>query len=328
MTSTVTVHTGPWRNWTKGPIYGGTITLTLRDGSILISFFALFVRLVGSHLWSIFCYLLHQWRSKQGNRDAFHHQHQALLRNSSSAATTLWLWLKVGWAWRSETLHPMLHSLAFVVMGMLYVAAFGIAGLFSSRIVMTDQSVLVRSNVCGSWPLSDQLAKSNFNNFSSPPAVLQEEESYAINTRYDITECLAYVQDCYPVADPGCEGYIVAALNQTINKNASCPFDDSLCLTEAIEIDTGYLDSAIDLGINAKPEDRVWYRKVISCAVLSTDSSFATSEVGPDPDNAAVYPDSDNMYFWYGPDMQGDNFTISFSNYTTNGAFDYWYDLT
>ena len=222
----------------------------------------------------------------------------------------------------------MLHSLAFVAIGILYIAAFGIAGLFSYRIVITDQSVLVRSNVCGSWPLTDQFAKANFNNFSSPPAVLQEEESYAINTRYDITECLAYVQDCYPVASPYCEGYIVAALNQTINKNASCPFDDSLCLTEAIEIDTGYLDSAIDLGINAKPADRVLYRKVISCAVLSTDSSFATSEVGPYPNNAAAYPDSDNMYFWYGPDKQGDNFTIVFTNYTTNGAFDYWYDLT
>ena len=326
MASNITVYTGPWMNWTKGPIYGGTITLTLRDASILVSFFALFVRLVGSHLWSILCYLLHQWRSKQGNRDAFHHQHQALLRNSSSAATTLWLWLKVGWAWRSETLHPVFHSMAFVAIGILYIAAFGIAGLFSSRIVITDHSVLVRSDVCGAWPIPDQFAKFNFNNLSSTPDVAQERESYAINTRHDLTESLAYVQDCYPVAAPYCAGYIVAALNQTIKMNASCPFDDSLCLTEAIEIDTGYLDSAIDLGINAKPADRVWYRKVISCAVLSTDSSFATSKVGPDPNDAA-YPDDDEMYFWYGPDKQGDDYTQSFSNYTTNGTYDYWYDL-
>ncbi|KAK0509919.1 hypothetical protein JMJ35_007313 [Cladonia borealis] len=308
MASNVTVYTGPWMNWTKGPIYGGTITLTLRDASILVSFFALFVRLVGSHLWSIFCYLLHQWRSKQGNRDAFHHQHQALLRNSSSAATTLWLWLKVGWAWRSETLHPVLHSLAFVAIGILYIAAIGIAGLFSSRIVITDHSVLVRSNKCGSWPLPDEFTPSNSNNFSVPPDVFQEQESYAINSRQDLTGSLAYVQDCYPVAGPGCENYIVGALNQTITWNASCPFDESLCLTDAIEIITGFIDSAIDL-------------------VLSTDSTFATSKVGPDPNDAA-YPDDDEMYFWYGPDKQGDNYTMNFSNYTTNGAYDYWYDLS
>ena len=220
----------------------------------------------------------------------------------------------------------MLHSLAFVAMGILYIAAFGIAGLFSSRIVITDHSVLVRSDVCGDWPLSDQFARFNFNNFSSPPAVLQEQESYAIDTRQYLTDSLAYVQECYPVPSPDCEGYIVGALNQTINMNASCPFDDSLCLTEAIAIDTGHLDSAIDLGINAKPEDRVWYRKFISCAVLSTDSSYFASKVGPDLDNSA-YPDDDEMYFYYGPDTQNHSYTASFSNYTLNGLYDYWYDL-
>ena len=329
MASNVTTHTGPWMNWTKGPIYGGTITLALRDGSILVSFFALFVRLVGSHLWSIFCYLLHQWRSKPGNRDAFHHQHQAILRNSSSVTTTLWLWLKVGWAWRSETFHPMLRSLAFVAIAILHIAAFGIAGLFSSRIVITDSSVLVRSNVCGAWPQSDQFAHSNYINFTNTtPAVLREQESYAINSRLDLTSSLAYVQECYPDASD-CENYefIVGALNQTVKWNASCPFDESLCLTDAIEIDTGYIDSAIDLGINAKPGDRVLYRKTISCAVLSSDSPYNTSEVGPMPNNPA-YPDDDEMQFYYGPDNQGDNYTYRSSNYSSDGLYDYWYDLS
>ena len=328
MSANITTYTGPWMNWTKGPIYGGTITLALRDGSILVSFFALFVRLVGSHLWSIFCYLLHQWRSKQGNRDAFHHQHQALLRNSSSVTTTLWLWLKVGWAWRSETFHPMLRSLAFVTIAILHIAAFGIAGLFSSRIVITDSSVLVRSDVCGAWPQPDQFTASNSINYNNATlAVLKEQESYAINSRQYLTSSLAYVQSCYLV-DSGCENYdyIVGALNQTVNWNASCPFDESLCLTEAVEIDTGFIDSAIHLGINAKPGDRVWYRKTISCAVLSSDSLYAANEVGPDPNNTA-YPDQDEILFYYGPDNQGDDFTIGFSNYTLNGMYDYWYDL-
>ncbi len=316
-------------NWTKGPIYGGTITLATRDGAILVSFFALFVRLVGSHVWSIFCYLLHQRRSKQVNRDAFHHQHQALLRNSSSVTTTLWLWLKVGWAWRSETLHPMLRSLAFVAIAILQIAAFGIAGLFSSRISITDASVLVRSDVCGAWPRSDQFAPSNLVNSTNTTSavILREQESYAINSRLDLKSSLAYVQRCYPdPSDCGNSEFIVGALNQTLNWNASCPFDESLCKTEAVKIDTGFIDSAVDLGINAKPGDRVLYRKTISCAVLKADSPYFASEVGPDPDDAA-YPDRRLIIFNYGPDKKGHNYTTRFSNYTLDGTYDYWYDL-
>ena len=65
--------------------------------------------------------------------------------------------------------------------------------------------------------------------------------------------------------------FIVGALNQDPDFNASCPFDKPLCLTEGVKIDTGFIDSAIDLGINAKPWDRVLYRKSISCAILNTD---------------------------------------------------------
>ena len=43
MSSTITVYEGPWMNWTKGPIRGGTITVSLRDAGILVAFFALFV---------------------------------------------------------------------------------------------------------------------------------------------------------------------------------------------------------------------------------------------------------------------------------------------
>ena len=327
MSANFSAHIGPWMNWTKGPIHGGTITLPLRDGTILVSFFALFVRLVGSHLWSIFCYLLHQWRSKQGNRDAFHHQHQALLRNSSSVTTTLWLWLKVGWAWRSETFHPMLRSLAFVAMAILHIAAFGIAGLFSSRIVVTDSSILVRTDLCGAWPRSSLFTASNFVDFNATPDVLREQEAYAINSRLDLTSSLAYVRNCYPV-ESYCENdeFIVGALNQTFNFNASCPFDESLCLSEGVEIDTGFIDSAIHLGINAKPGDRVLYRKSISCAVLN-DSLYVTDHVGPDPDDAA-YPYQRDIFFYYGADNQGHNFTASFDNYTLEGGYNYWYDLS
>ena len=220
----------------------------------------------------------------------------------------------------------MLRSLAFVAMAILHMAAFGIAGLFSSRIVVTDSSVLVRSDVCGAWSISDLFTESNFNNFSESPDVLREKESYAINSRLGLTSSLAYARNCYPL-ESFCEDseYIVGALNQTYNFNASCPFDESLCLSEGVEIDTGFIDSAIHLGINAKPGDRVLYRKSISCAVLN-DSLHVTDYVGPDPNNTA-YPYEKEIFFYYGPDTQGNNFTASFNNYTYDGGYNYWYDL-
>lgn len=221
----------------------------------------------------------------------------------------------------------MLRSLAFVAMAILHITAFGIAGLFSSRIVIPDSSILVRSDLCGAWPRSNLFTASNFVNFNTTPEVLREQESYAINSRLDLTSSLAYVRDCYSV-DSECENYefIVGALNQTHDFNASCPFDESLCLSEGVKIDTGFLDSGIDLGINAKPGDRVLYRKSISCAVLD-DSLYATDHVGPDPDNAAE-PDRREIFFYYGPDTQGDNFTASFDNNTLEGGYNYWYDLS
>ena len=328
MSSDLAVYTGPWVNWTKGSIRGGTLTLGLRDGSILVAFFALFVRLVGSHLWSIFCYVIHQLRSKQGNRDAFHHQHQTILRNASSVTTTLWLWLKVGWAWRSEPIHPFWRSLALVAISTLHIGAFVIAGLLASRGVITDSTVLLRSSYCGSWPIDDQFILSNFNNFNNKtPAVLQEEEAFAIEARRELEDSLAYVWDCYPVPGPDCARFISGALYQDISRNASCPFDKPLCLTDAVYIETDFIDSAVDLGINAKLEDRVWFRKSISCAVLSSDSVYTSSEVGPNSINAA-FPDQNETFFYYGPSFRGHNFTASFSNYTYNGAYNYWYDLS
>ena len=220
----------------------------------------------------------------------------------------------------------MLRSLAFVALAILHMAAFGIAGLFSSRIVVTDSSVLVRSDICGAWPLPDQFSKSNFVQFNNTPDVLRERQSYAINSRLDLTSSLAYVRDCYFYDQP-CVDYefVVGALNQDPNLNASCPFDESLCLAGGVEIDTGFLDSAIDLGINAKPGDRVLYRKSISCAVLNTDPDYVATTVGPNPDNAAE-PDRLEIFFYYGPDVEGDNFTASFDNYTLEG-YNYWYDL-
>lgn len=47
MATNATVHTGVWINWSKGSIPGATLTLTTRNGGIMIAVLALFVQLAG-----------------------------------------------------------------------------------------------------------------------------------------------------------------------------------------------------------------------------------------------------------------------------------------
>ena len=314
-------------NWTKGPLRGGTVTVSLRDAGILVAFFALFIRLVGSHLWSIFCYAIHQWRSRRGDRDALHHQQQALLRNSSSVTSTLWLWLKVTWAWRSKTTHPFWRSLLLIAAAILQIIAFGIIGIFNSRITVLNNEVLLRSPYCGSWPLPLQSMTTNAIDDANKTAnVLQAQTAYDINTRRELKGSLGYAQSCYSEPSPLCQKYIVESLPQTtINFNASCPFDEALCLTQAIQTDTGFIDSAVHLGINARAEDRVLYRRTTSCAVLSTDGYVETIP----GEYEAAYPYDHTTGFFYGPNyLDGEAYTESFSNYTYDGRYQFWYDLT
>ncbi|KAL9626407.1 MAG: hypothetical protein Q9164_007882 [Protoblastenia rupestris] len=57
--------------------------------------------------------------------------------------------------------------------------------------------------------------------------------------------------------------------------NVACPFpgNDSVCRSDStnIRLDTGYIDSNLDLGINTPPEYRFLLRTVVECAPLKTE---------------------------------------------------------
>src|SRR5277367_4316988 len=65
----LSIYTGFWINWSKGPILGATLTTTSQDGFLLVSFLALFVRMVGGHFWSVLCFVMHQLKSDLGSQD-------------------------------------------------------------------------------------------------------------------------------------------------------------------------------------------------------------------------------------------------------------------
>ena len=87
----------------------------------------------------------------------------------------------------------------------------------------------------------------------------------------------------------------------------------------------GYLDSAIDLGINAAVQDRIVYRKTTDCAVLNTRDRVK-NEMKPYSTGSA-FPYNNVTYFFYGEQKgDGKNYTWAMSNYTVH-VYNFWYDL-
>src|SRR6266498_3374339 len=93
-------YTGFWINYGKGPVTGLTLTLSTRNGGLLISFLTIFVRLVGIHLWSIIRFIIHQFRSTGEPRDGLYHQKQVTLRNTTSQTEILWKLSALTWSWK------------------------------------------------------------------------------------------------------------------------------------------------------------------------------------------------------------------------------------
>ncbi|KAI9812584.1 MAG: hypothetical protein M1827_004573 [Pycnora praestabilis] len=332
MSSGSYVYTGTWINWTNGQTLGATLTLNARDAAFLIAALALFVRMVGSRLWSILKFVVHQSRSSRHPRDGLHHQQQAVLRNTSSSISTIWQLLKTCFFWRSHARKPFLRSLPLILPALLHLIAFVVAGIFSSRVATTTGEVLIRGGQCGIW--NDP----NFDAYVNTETTVTARADYEANYRNDLSLSSNYVQSCYnttsSLADSStdCNVYAKTKISWSTVYNASCPFAPEMCAgpaNGAIALDTGILDSDKDLGINAPPEDRVTYRRRMTCTPLITegftsDWEDANYNSSGRPDNGTTGFDipAGVKYFYYGPQVdyfEDNNYTSWISNFSVAG---------
>ncbi|KAF8848253.1 hypothetical protein BDZ45DRAFT_549892, partial [Acephala macrosclerotiorum] len=97
-----TVYIGVWMNHLKGPLFGPTLTVSQRDGVLLVAILALFVSLAGSQSWGFIYFIVHQMRTTAIPYDGIHYQRQAVLRNTSGVSAAVWQLGKISWAWRSR----------------------------------------------------------------------------------------------------------------------------------------------------------------------------------------------------------------------------------
>jgi hypothetical protein len=259
------VYLGIWTNWSHGSIAGLTFTTTLRNGGLLIAFLALYITFTGTCFWTIVSFLIHRVSSRKDPQNAIYHQRQAILRNSDTSAAALWRLLKMVWSWRKRTPSATTrHSLWSLALSLTTLGAFAIAGVFSSRVATSrGGEVLVSGDRCATLNNS-----------------LLTIENYALAQTYAtsrIKSGVNYASSCYsnPGSTDNCRTFVKNTLPWTVTTQIPCPFpgQDRICrsLKETIRLDSGFLNSHFDLGINSPPSTRFLYRTINECAPLRNE---------------------------------------------------------
>jgi hypothetical protein len=321
-----TYYTGFWINWAKGPILGLTLTISARNGGLLISFLTMFARLAGNHMWGIIRFILHQIRATPEPQDGLYHQQQSVLRNATSQGQALWKMSLLAWAWRSNADRTKTRSFPIMALIVLHLSAFILAGLFTSRVASSSNDALYSPNTCGYWSASEVYTVSN------STAKMDEYNAFTTNNRGVMQRSHNYKSNCYYDfgVGNGCNLYTVQLINSTVNPNYSCPLQNDACWLPFynLQIDTGYINSNKHLGINTRDEDSISYRKITTCAPFNTSKWQSDWHKGPGidlPGDTATY-----LYLGagIGSDQDATAYVTNYSRYSLTQAYDLAYVST
>lgn len=322
------IYTGFWINRSYGSIRGSTLTLSAEHSAFLVAFIALCVKFAGGQLWTVLIFLTSISRSNAEPQDGLYHQQQAILRNTSQPSTFLWSILKLSWFWEGTAKRTKARTTGFIFSSLCYIVAFAAAGIFSSKIASNDSEVLlVPISTCGPWPYpwfdSFDPSTMNWQDFSI------EREAVISNT-YELAKLThQYVADCYNTTHENpntlCLPYGRNKLSWTTKFDTECPFDEEMCIADAIQFDTGFMNSATHFGINTK--DQIEYRRVMSCAPITTDG-YVTDWVNvtglnqtDDADQSVLDGDAWRKYTYGQSYYFNDNTTFAYSNFTWGASF-------
>ncbi|KAF2737471.1 hypothetical protein EJ04DRAFT_550620 [Polyplosphaeria fusca] len=293
------VHLGFWTNWSHGDFAGATLTLTRRNGGLLIAFIAIFVGATGKSFWRIACYLLHRLLSSPTPRDGIYHQTQAILRNCDTAQDAAWGLSQIIWAWKvpARIRQPFPRLAGIISLALTISISFGIAGVFSSHITTdTANEVILTGANCGPLRGNDEV---DFNAYTN----LFEPHQWQRVTAYN-----NYALQCYSgniSTSEDCHPYVRAKLKTSVIRNASCPFSSTICRsqTENLIVDTGFINSHADLGINSRPEDRFEVRFLHHCAPIVTEGFRKNETVNG----------TEMTRYYYGPLSYGEEVQADFT---------------
>jgi hypothetical protein len=153
---------------------------------------------------------------------------------------------------------------------LLNIGAFYVAGVFSSQVsTSTGSEVLLFSPECGYIDNSYTDVSSGLIPYYVQLAVASAN----------------YAQQCYQlnVTAQDCSTFSKQNLPYHKSTGVACPYNGIICVKNrgAIQFDTGQLNSHIDLGINAPPQDCFTYRAVVTCSPLKTQG-YSSLQRGSD----------------------------------------------
>jgi len=270
--SSIPVYTGRWHDYSRSQILGDTITLDVRWGGYLIAALSTFIGLVGTALWSLIAFIIHQCRARPCEEDGVFFQQQVVYRNQGTPVGALLDLIEICWAWRSKRPHGQRvdrlkrRSCFYSLPPLLVFASFTAAGVFISEVAgptYESKSVRIKSSRCGFFSYDISTVEGR-----------RAEDLKAVN---DTLSARQYAKTCYHsnVSFTDCALFPV----QSLPYNSSlvpCPFGadpsgQNSCIPgsgEALQLDTGLLDTNQYLGINAAPQNRLLLRNTVTCSPI------------------------------------------------------------
>ena len=315
------VKHGFWINWSQGPVMGRTITTSARTGTVVIAILTVLVTAAASQLWNLITFLYHQKRAGRATTvpsDTLFWQQQALLRTLPSPVSLAIDIFKLWLVWRKKSNGILLRCLGWGAFALLYGAAAVAAGIFSSLVVSTSNlEVMVQSPHCS------QLNISNLVDISFLQESMYGAESAALDS---------YTRQCYQNTTPNsalCQNTYTNPAVKFDTIPADCPWNNSICLSEAIAMDTGILDTNDAFGLNLKPRDRVSFRRKTTCSVLPLEGYVFTKNASEYQElySRKTYPGEPITVVRYGnvPDEihPSDTFIVAERSSSSSGSYGY-----
>lgn len=254
------VYRGFWTNWATGRVKGATLTVSRRDGAYLIAFLALFVHVAGACFWRLASLFIFRAKAQPNLDDSLALRQQVILRNSASAISGLRGFLRI--SIRSQNLG---RNALLIAWSTFNFAGFLAAGILSSKVTSTKSDVLLKPTHCGPWWKSGR-------DVTDEADILEQSVAAGdISTLW--TDSCKRASICYgghntisnTCNNPGRRG-----LSWKSGVSSTCPFGE-LCIDKTLSMDSGFLDSDLDLGINSPVEDRISLRLRLQCAPLKQE---------------------------------------------------------
>jgi len=170
-------------------------------------------------------------------------------------------------------------------MALFHAAAIFLAGTLSSRAIAPSDEVLMLGGLCGwmqeasiesMWKLEDD-------------TVFDVTNALIVTARNTYRRGASYSRSCYrQEGSVDCASFSRKSIPYKMNVSTPCPFSKEICNGAAITLDTGFIHSDRDLGLNTHAKDRISIRKKTTCVPLSAEK-YSDGWVHISDDMALLY---------------------------------------